>query len=92
MLSMGIFPSVGLSEAKEARDAAKKLLAQGINPSQEHKVTKSELKNAWVNIFSTVVDEWLKHQVHRARVTINKVRFTIIVENNQQQIGLCWRR
>lgn len=41
MLSMGLYPDVGLQAATAARDAARQLLAQGINPSEQRKTDAS---------------------------------------------------
>ena len=37
LFSIGAYPAVGLAEARAARDAAKELIKQGINPSQHRK-------------------------------------------------------
>ena len=45
-LSFGVFPDVSLSEAREKRDAARKLLANGVDPGKDRKdrkVAKAEL-------------------------------------------------
>jgi hypothetical protein len=36
-LSLGVYPDVGLKEARDRRDAARKLLADGVDPSQNRK-------------------------------------------------------
>ncbi|MBI1416904.1 MAG: DUF4102 domain-containing protein [Limimaricola sp.] len=41
-ISMGAFPVVGLAEARAARDAAKALLLQGIDPSAARQAAKAE--------------------------------------------------
>jgi integrase len=71
-LSMGLFPSVGLAEAKEKRDAARKLLAQGKDPSQQRKEEKTATRMAMENSFETIAKEWLSRQTHRADATRNK--------------------
>ena len=38
MLSFGIYPDIGLKEARERREEARKLLTQGIEPSENRKV------------------------------------------------------
>ena len=37
-LSLGTYPDTGLSEARDKRDAARKLLASGVDPSQQRKI------------------------------------------------------
>jgi len=39
-LSLGTYPSVGLRDARERRDAARRLLAGGIDPSENRKSAK----------------------------------------------------
>ena len=40
MLSLGIYPDVGLKLARERRDTARKLLAEGIDPGEQRKEAK----------------------------------------------------
>ena len=40
-LSLGVYPDVGLKDARDRRDATRKLVADGINPSEHRKATKS---------------------------------------------------
>ena len=39
-LSMGVYPDVGLKEARGRRDEARKLLADGIDPGEHRKVRR----------------------------------------------------
>ena len=39
-ISLGVFPTVTLDEARERRDQARSLLSQGINPSEQRKAEK----------------------------------------------------
>src|SRR5690606_21467097 len=69
MLSMGLFPAVGLSEAKTNRDEARKLLAQGINPSLKRKDDKAAALLAQENSFQAIAMEWLERQTDKAEAT-----------------------
>lgn len=61
-VSLGVYPDVGLKEAREARDAARKLVAQGIDPSAHRRAQKvSRLENG-TNSFEVVAREWLAKQ------------------------------
>ena len=71
-LSMGLFPAVGLADAKEARDAAKKLLAQGVNPSQKRQNDKVATLQAQENSFQAIAEEWLARQTDKAETTRTK--------------------
>ena len=55
MLGLGEWPAVTLADARERREAARKLLAQGINPSAERKAAK----NADALTFEAIAREWL---------------------------------
>ncbi len=54
-MSMGIYPDVSLTMARKRRDEARRLLADGIDPSAKRKAEK--LANA--NTFRAIADEWL---------------------------------
>ena len=40
VLAIGAYPTIPLSDARRARDAAKRLLANGVDPSEAKKQTK----------------------------------------------------
>ena len=69
LLSMGVFPAVGLQEAKEARDATRKLLAQGINPSEKRKDDKAASKLAAANSFEAIANEWMGRRTSASEST-----------------------
>jgi integrase len=57
-LSMGVFPDTGLKDARERRDAARKLLAAGIDPGQQRKATKAAGAERAANSLEVVAREW----------------------------------
>jgi integrase len=57
LLSLGPYPNVSLVEAREARDAAKKLLAQGLDPSIERKAKRHAAKFSRQNTFNAIANE-----------------------------------
>ena len=59
MLSLGEYPLVGLADARKARDQAKILLDDGINPSQNRKQEKIEAQYLSVNTFKLVANEYI---------------------------------
>ena len=61
-LSLGIYPDVSLSKAREDRDAARKLLAEGIDPSEQRKADKQAKATAAANTFEAVAREWMGKQ------------------------------
>ncbi|NKJ47188.1 integrase [Burkholderia sp. SG-MS1] len=57
-LSLGVYPDVGLRDARERRDHARKLLANGVDPGVERKVQKAATVERAANSFETVAREW----------------------------------
>ncbi len=47
-LAFGVYPTVTLAEAQGKRDAAKKLLSQGIDPKAEQKGHKLKLRGIFI--------------------------------------------
>jgi integrase len=58
MLSLGIYPDTGLKEARERRDAARKLLADGVDPGENRKARKAAGDDRAANSFEVVGREW----------------------------------
>jgi integrase len=57
-LSLGVYPDVGLKDARDRRDASRKLLADGVDPSENRKATKSAQADRAFNSFEVVAREW----------------------------------
>jgi integrase len=61
-LAIGVYPDVPLTVARERRDAARKLLAQDIDPGEHKKATKAAKAERGANSFEVVAREWFaKH-------------------------------
>ncbi len=80
MLSLGAFPDVSLASARAKRDDARKLIAQGINPSDQKRLDKLAAEVAANNTFRAVAEEYLKNLEERgsAEATINKNRWMLL--------------
>ena len=62
LLSLGTYPDISLKLAREARDQARQLVAQGIDPSAHRKATKEARAERAANSFEVVAREWFaKH-------------------------------
>jgi integrase len=62
LLSMGTYPEVSLKDARQRRDDARKLLADGVDPSANKKAVKAAQGERAANSFETVAREWFdKH-------------------------------
>jgi integrase len=61
LISFGKYPDVSLLQARERRDEARKLVANGIDPSQHRKDIKTARGEAQANSFKQVSEEWYEH-------------------------------
>ncbi len=59
-LALGTYPDTGLALAREKRHAARKLLAQDIDPAAQRKQDKHERKVSQENTFEAVARDWMK--------------------------------
>ncbi|CAI1208805.1 tyrosine-type recombinase/integrase [Serratia fonticola] len=64
-LAFGVYPDVSLADAREKRDAAKKILAAGGDPSETKKAEKLAQKLNSENTFEAIAREW--HQTKADR-------------------------
>lgn len=63
LLSHGIYPEISLAEARERRDEARKLIANGVDPSEHKKAQKSASLERAANSFEVIAREWFeKHR------------------------------
>ncbi|NMW23540.1 tyrosine-type recombinase/integrase [Rhodanobacter denitrificans] len=81
-LSLGIFPDVSLRKARDRRDDARKLLADGIDPGAARQEAKAEKVKAAIAedvvayTFEVAAREWLAQQ-GGAEVTLRKSRWIL---------------
>lgn len=57
-LAFGAYPDIGLKEARDKRDNARKLLAAGVDPSESKKAAKAAKVAEETNSFEAVAREW----------------------------------
>ena len=73
-LALSVYPAVSLANARQGRDKAHKLLAQGTDPSAAKRDDKQATAAAAANTFEAVAREWLvKTESDRAAITHLKV-------------------
>lgn len=74
LLSMGTFPDTSLKLARQRRDEARQLLAEGIDPSAARKQQKATKRAQSLNTVEAVARDWLDHRsdawVQRTRTVI----------------------
>jgi len=62
LLSMGTFPDISLKEARQRRDEARKLIAEGSDPSAQRKAVRHARKVATLNTVEATARAWLEHR------------------------------
>jgi integrase len=86
-LAFGVWPDTGLAEAREQRDAARKVLARNSDPAERIKLERIAATVAASNSFKAVADEWLakKEREGSADASMKKSRWVLDFIN--QSIG-----
>ncbi len=73
-LALGVYPAVSLAKARQRRESARELLADGIDPSAAKSQEKQARASAAVNTFEAVAREWLmKTATQRMTTTQSKI-------------------
>ena len=57
-ISLGTYPDVSLSEARDNRDDARKLVSKGVDPSEHRKAQKVTRREKVTNNFENIAREW----------------------------------
>ncbi|HVN89193.1 MAG TPA: integrase arm-type DNA-binding domain-containing protein [Candidatus Binataceae bacterium] len=60
LLSLGVYPDVGLKQARQRRDDARKKIADGIDPSAERKAEKAKTSFDRAGSFEATAREWFE--------------------------------
>lgn len=78
-LSLGVYPDVSLKEARNRRDHARTLLANGADPASVKREKAKAAKRDATNTFKAIADEYIEKSARegRAAVTINKTRWLL---------------
>ena len=77
LLSLGVYPEVSLKQARRRRDEARRLVADGIDPSQKRKADKT----AGTDSFKAVAEEWQGKHKRRWAVS-NAERIARVLERD----------
>ena len=74
VLAIGVYPDVGLKEARTARQDAKRLLSEGIDPSSAKKQAKAAQASSAANTFEAIAAELVdkKRREGKAANTVGK--------------------
>ncbi len=64
-LSLGVYPEVGLAEARDKLYEARKIVAEGNDPSEARKATKRQKLLSAENNFEAIAREWHKSRLNK---------------------------
>ena len=82
LMALGRYPDVALGVARERRDAARKKLANGIDPMAERMAEKKAVKVATEHTFEKIAELWLEHwkgnkSARHAETTRNRLKANV---------------
>jgi hypothetical protein len=60
LLAIGSYPELSLAQARERAKDARKLLSDGVDPSQHKKAIKEAIKRLNASTFESIAHEWLE--------------------------------
>lgn len=65
LLALGVYPAVGLKDARDQASAARKVLQDGGDPGELRKASKAQAAHEAVNTLEAVARDWHQHQAAR---------------------------
>lgn len=86
-LSHGQYPAVSLAAARKARDAAKELLAQGIDPGRQKRLAKIKIADDSENTFSAVAADLRTKLVAEGKADRTVQRYDYLIGRANADIG-----
>ena len=72
-IALGVYPDVGLKEAREKAEAACKMLQSGDDPGEVKKADKARQAHEAANTFKAVAQDWLMYQAGRVLQRVQAV-------------------
>lgn len=64
-LSLGVYPFITLAQARAERDKARRMMADGADPSHEKQVRKRALRESTASTFKAIATEWFAHKARQ---------------------------
>ncbi|MGB8901895.1 MAG: integrase arm-type DNA-binding domain-containing protein, partial [Methylocella sp.] len=87
LLAIGVYPTTGLREARNAREEAKRLLASGQDPSLAKKLAKAAKGTASANTFDAIAAELLEKKRRERKADRTIVKFEWFMSLARPGIG-----
>jgi integrase len=77
-MAFGVYPAVGLKQARDLTNEARKVLADGGDPGELRKADKAKTAHEVINTLEAVSRDWMTHQASRWDVdTAGRIRATL---------------
>jgi hypothetical protein len=75
-VSLGVYPSISLQEARERAAECRKLLKDDINPGAKRRDDKQQQREAGLNTFRRTTEYWYQFKADsgRSHATLKKIR------------------
>jgi len=81
-MALGKYPEITLADARVRRDAARRALANGVDPMAERRAMKTAAKTATEHTFERIAELWLEHwhgnkSARHAATTENRLKVNV---------------
>ena len=86
-LALGVYPDVGLAEARERHMLARKALAAGNDPGAEKREAKRQAVLNGENTFKTIAKEWFETRKHKWSAKYGKSIMDRLENNLFSRVG-----
>lgn len=87
LLALGAYPTVSLARAREKREEAKALLAEGVDPSAEKRSAKLEAEVSSSNTFRSIAEELVEKGKREGRASITTSKAEWLLEMAYPDLG-----
>ena len=80
-MAFGVYPTVGLKQARDLTNEARKVLADGGDPGEQRKADKAKTAHEAVNTLEAVASDWMTHQAGRwVPITATRIRASLAAD------------
>ena len=87
LVSLGVYPAVSLKEARKKRDEVKIKISRNVDPVQEKRIVKNELKENAANTFENIALEWHQHKWKNSQSKDAKLELSRLKRHIFTQLG-----
>lgn len=83
LLSLGAYPAVSLADARKLKEAARAMIAKGIDPSEAKQEAKREKREAQGHTFTKIGETFLAKQIKegKSKATLSKTAYHLKLAN-----------